>query len=161
MPQLDLSTWPPQLIWLAITFGALYYVMSTLVIPKLGGVIEQRKSNVEGDLAAAQRLKQETDEAVKAYEASLAKARAEAQAVMARNRDALNDEIDGERAKLDQALSTKIAAAEKRIATSRDSAMKDVSAIAADMAAQIASQLTGSRITKAAAAAALPRARAR
>jgi F-type H+-transporting ATPase subunit b len=161
MPQLDISTWPPQLIWLAITFGVLYYVISALVIPKLGGVIEQRKSNIEGDLAAAQRLKQETDAAVKAYEASLAKARAEAQAVMAQNRDALNNEIDGERAKLDQSLASKIAVAEKRIATSRDGAMKDVTAMAADMAAQIASQLTGSRITKAAAAAAIPRARAK
>jgi F-type H+-transporting ATPase subunit b len=161
MPQLDISTWPPQLIWLAITFGVLYYVISALVIPKLGGVIEQRKSNIEGDLAAAQRLKQETDAAVKAYEASLAKARAEAQAVMAQNRDALNNEIDGERAKLDQSLASKIAVAEKRIATSRDGAMKDVTAMAADVAAQIASRLTGSRITKAAAAAAIPRARAK
>jgi F-type H+-transporting ATPase subunit b len=161
MPQLDMSTWPPQLIWLAITFSVLYYVISTLVIPKLGGVIEQRKSNVEGDLAAAQRLKLETEAAVKAYEGSLAAARSQAQDVMAKNRDALNHEMEGGRAKLDQTLATKIAAAEKRIAGSREAAMKQVGTLAADLAAQIASQLTGARITKAAAAAAIPRARAK
>ena len=28
MPQLDFSTWPPQIIWLVITFGILYLVIS-------------------------------------------------------------------------------------------------------------------------------------
>jgi F-type H+-transporting ATPase subunit b len=159
MPQLDTSTWPPQLIWLAITFLTLYFVMSRLVIPKLGGVIEERKSTVEGDLARAQQLKADTENAVKAYEASLASARAQAQAIDKKNRDALSTEIDGERAKLDTALASRITVAEKQIAASRDKAMGEVTRFAVDMAAQIASQLTGARITKAAAAQAISRPR--
>lgn len=159
MPQLDMSTWPPQLIWLAITFMALYFVISRMVIPKLDGVITERKSTIDGDLAKAQQLKAETENAVKAYEASLAAARAKAQGIITENRNALTAEIDGERAKLDTALATKIGAAEKRIGESRDKALGEVASLAADMASQIVAQLTGAKITKAAAAAAVSRPR--
>ena len=42
MPQLDISTWPPQLFWLAVTFFALYFVISRVAIPRTGGVIALR-----------------------------------------------------------------------------------------------------------------------
>jgi F-type H+-transporting ATPase subunit b len=157
MPQLDMSTWPPQLFWLAITFFALYFVVSRVAIPRTGGVIALRKSTIDGDLASAQKLKVETENAVKAYEAALADAKAKANAIATENRNTLNAEIEAERAKLDAALGAKIATAEKKVAASRDKALQDVSAMAADIAAQIVQQLTGAKVTKAAAAAAVPK----
>ena len=155
MPQLDISTWPPQLFWLAITFLALYFVMSRVAIPRTGGVIALRKSTIDGDLAAAQKLKTETDNAIKSYEAALAEAKAKAQAINIENRNTLNAEIEAERAKLDAALGAKISAAEKKVAASRDKAMADVADMAADIASQIVQQLTGAKVTKAAASAAV------
>ncbi len=155
MPQLDISTWPPQLFWLAITFLALYFVMSRVAIPRTGGVIALRKSTIDGDLAAAQKLKTETDNAIKSYEAALAEAKAKAQAINIENRNALNAEIEAERAKLDAALGAKISAAEKKVAASRDKAMGEVADMAADIASQIVQQLTGAKVTKAAASAAV------
>lgn len=155
MPQLDISTWPPQLFWLAITFLALYFVMSRVAIPRTGGVIALRKSTIDGDLAAAQKLKTETDNAIKSYEAALAEAKAKAQAINIENRNALNAEIEAERAKLDAALGAKISAAEKKVAASRDKAMAEVADMAADIASQIVQQLTGAKVTKAAASAAV------
>ena len=155
MPQLDISTWPPQLFWLAVTFFALYYVISRVVIPRTGGVIALRKSTIDGDLAGAQRLKLETENAIRSYEAALADAKAKAHAIATENRNFLNAEIEGERAKLDAALGAKIAAAEKTVATARDKALQDVSAMAADIAGDIVQQLTGAKVTKAAAAAAV------
>ncbi len=155
MPQLDISTWPPQLFWLAITFLALYFVMSRVAIPRTGGVIALRKSTIDGDLAAAQKLKTETDNAIKSYEAALAEAKAKAQAINIENRNALNAEIEAERAKLDAALGAKISAAEKKVAASRDKALSEVAGMAADIAGQIVQQLTGAKVTKAAASAAV------
>ena len=155
MPQLDISTWPPQLFWLAITFLALYFVMSRVAIPRTGGVIELRKSTIDGDLAAAQKLKTETDNAIKSYEAALAEAKAKAQAINIENRNTLNAEIEAERAKLDAALGAKISAAERKVAASRDKAMAEVADMAADIASQIVQQLTGAKVTKAAASAAV------
>ena len=155
MPQLDISTWPPQLFWLAVTFFALYYVISRVVIPRTGGVIALRKSTIDGDLAGAQRLKLETENAIRSYEAALADAKAKAHAIATENRNFLNAEIEGERAKLDDALGAKIAAAEKKVTAARDKALQDVSAMAADIAGDIVQQLTGAKVTKAAAAAAV------
>ena len=74
MPQLDVNGWPPQLFWLAITFFTLYFVISRYVIPRTGGVIEARKSTIDGDLAPARSLKADTEKAVRSYEAALAEA---------------------------------------------------------------------------------------
>ena len=157
MPQLDISTWPPQLFWLAVTFLALYFVISRVAIPRTGGVIALRKSTIDGDLASALRLKVETENAVKSYEAALADAKAKAHAIATENRNKLNAEIEAERAKLDAALGAKIATAEKKVAASRDQALKEVAQMAADIAGQIVQQLTGAKVTKAAAAAAVPK----
>jgi F-type H+-transporting ATPase subunit b len=158
MPQLDTSTWPPQLFWLAVTFIALYIVISRMVIPRTGGAIAKRKSTVEGDLAQAQKLKAETDKAVQAYEATLADARARAHGIAQANRDKLAAEIDAERAKLDRALGAKIAEAEKKITASKMKALGDVRVVAAELAASIVAELIGAKVTKAAAAGAVAKA---
>lgn len=155
MPQLDLSTWPPQLFWLAITFLALYFVISRVAIPRTGGVIALRKSTIDGDLAKAKNHKDETENAVRSYEAALADAKAKAHAIALENRNKLNAEIEAERAKLDAALGAKIATAEKKVAASRDKALEDISAMAAEIASDIVQQLTGAKVTKAEATAAV------
>ncbi len=145
MPQLDTSTWPPQLVWLAITFLVLYYIVSRIIIPRTGGVITERKSTVENDLAKAQQLKAETDAAAKAYEASLAEARQKAHAIAAENRDRVSAELDKERAKADAEAASRVADAEKSIATARAKAMTDVRSVASDIASDIVAALTGSK----------------
>jgi F-type H+-transporting ATPase subunit b len=158
MPQLDTSTWPPQLFWLAVTFIALYIVISRVVIPRTGGAIARRRATVEGDLAQAQKLKAETDKAVQAYEATLADARARAHGIAQANRDKLAFEIDAERATLDRALGAKIAEAEKKIAAAKMKALGDVRGVAAELATSIVAELIGAKVTKAAAAGAVAKA---
>ena len=152
MPQLDLNTWPTQIFWLAITFFALYLVISRIAIPRTGGVIEQRKSTINGDVAAAQRLKTDVDSTIKSYEAALADSRAKSQAIITQNRAELNAEIEAERAKLGAALDLKSAEAAKLIATARAKALTSVEAVAADIASDIVNELAGIKVTRAAAA---------
>ena len=149
MPQLNIADWPPQLFWLAVTFIALYFVISRVVIPRTGGVIEGRKERIDGDLALAQKLKADTDAAAQAYEKELANARAKAGEIGQAARNALSAEADKERQKLDAELGAKIAAAEKAIAVSRKSAIAEVADVASGIAADIVDQLTGSRVAKA------------
>jgi len=158
MPQLDTSAWPTQLFWLAITFLALYFIISRVAIPRTGGVILRRRASIEGDLARAQQLKGETDAAVQAYEAALAEARAKAQGIATENRNALSAEIEAERSKLDRALAAKVSDAEKQIGAARTKALADVKAIAADIAANIVSALIGTKVTKEAAGEAVAKA---
>jgi F-type H+-transporting ATPase subunit b len=149
MPQLDVTTWPPQLFWLAVTFLVLYFIISKVVIPRTGGVIEGRKNQIDSDLAAAQRFKADTDKAVADYEKALAEARSKAHAIAQETRDKLNAEVDKERSRLDGQLAAKIAEAEKSIQATRAKALASVTELATDIVADIVAQLTGAKVTKA------------
>ncbi|MEX0645816.1 MAG: hypothetical protein WD076_10925, partial [Parvularculaceae bacterium] len=46
LPQLDLSTWPSQLFWLAIFFSGLYWLMASYFLPRIGGTIEDRRDRI-------------------------------------------------------------------------------------------------------------------
>jgi F-type H+-transporting ATPase subunit b len=158
MPQLDVNGWPPQLFWLAITFFTLYFVISRYIIPRTGGVIEARKSQVASDLSAAQKLKADTDSAIAAYEASLAEARQKANAIGQEVREKLGGETDKERARLDSELAQKIAAAEKLIGDAKAKSLADVKQVASDVAGEITASLTGIKAGAADIAAAIERA---
>jgi F-type H+-transporting ATPase subunit b len=142
-PPFDSSTFASQLVSLAIAFVALYLIVSRIALPRVGSVIDARQNAIEGDLAAAQKLKDESDAALKAYESELAAARARAQAISNETREKLNAASEAERKKLEEKLSGKLADAEKQIAGTREAAMRNVRGIAADAAGAIVQRLTG------------------
>jgi F-type H+-transporting ATPase subunit b len=142
-PPFDPSTFASQLVSLVIAFVALYLIVSRIALPRVGGVIDARQNAIEGDLAAAQKLKDESDAALKAYESDLASARSRAQAIGAETREKLNAASEAERKKLEDQLAAKLAQAEKTIAATRETAMGNVRGIAADAASAIVQRLTG------------------
>src|SRR5258708_12464396 len=82
-PPFDSSTFASQLVSLAIAFVALYLIVSRIALPRVGSLLDERQDVIEGDLAEAQKLKDESDAALKAYENELAAARARAHAISA------------------------------------------------------------------------------
>ncbi|MEM7634967.1 MAG: F0F1 ATP synthase subunit B' [Pseudomonadota bacterium] len=150
MPQLIVADFLPQLIWLAITFGALYFIISRLAIPKIGSVIEQRHGRIAADVAEASRLKEDTEKAIETYEAALAEARASAHVIVSENRAQMTAEINKEAAALDERLAKKLAEAEVSIAKTRDAAMAQVTGIAQDTTEAIVTELLGKKPAKAA-----------
>jgi F-type H+-transporting ATPase subunit b len=146
MPQLDVATWPPQLIWLAIAFFSLFLIMRFVALPRVGGVIERRQKKVNDDLSAAQRLKDETEKAIADYTAALAAARAKGNAVAQAAREKLTHETEQERAKVEAELHGQIAAAEKTIAASKVKALTEIEKLSVDLAAEIVAELAGIKI---------------
>ena len=142
-PPFDSSNFPSQLVSLAIAFVALYLIVSRIALPRVGSVIEARQNKIEGDLAEAQRLKDQSDAALKAYESELAAARTRAQVIGNEARDKLNAQAEAERKTLEEQLAAKLAGAEKTIASTRTTAMSNVRGIAADAASAIVQRLTG------------------
>jgi len=128
---------------LVIAFVALYLIVSRIALPRVESVIDARQNAIEGDLAQAQKLKDESDAALKAYEAELAAARSRAQAIGNENREKLNAASEVERKKLEDQLAAKLSEAEKTIAKTREAAMSNVRGIAADAAGAIVQRLTG------------------
>jgi F-type H+-transporting ATPase subunit b len=142
-PPFNKDTFASQLVWFAIFFIALYLVIARLAIPRIGGIVKARSDRIDGDLAEASRLKEQSDAALKAYEKSLADARARAQALANETRDKFNAEADQARRKLETALNIKLAEAEKTIAATKTAAMANVRGIAIDTAGAIVERLIG------------------
>jgi F-type H+-transporting ATPase subunit b len=142
-PPFESSTFASQLVSLLIAFVALYVIVSKIALPRVSSVIDARQNAIEGDLAAAQTLKDESDAALKAYESELAAARSRAQAIGNETREKLNAASEAERKTLEDQLSAKLAQAEKTIAATRETAMRNVRGIAADAASAIVQRLTG------------------
>jgi len=143
-PPFESSTFASQLVSLVIAFVALYIIVSRIALPRVGAVIDARQNKIEGDLGEAQKLKDESESALKAYEADLATARSKAQAIGAETREKLNAASEAERKSLEDTLSVRLTEAEKTIAATRATAMGNVRGIAADAAAAIVQRLTGS-----------------
>src|SRR6202035_5236933 len=128
---------------LLIAFVALYLIVSRIALPRVGSLLDERQNAIDGDLAAAQKLKDESDAALRAYESELAAARSRAQAISAETREKLNASSEAERKTLEERLSLKLAEAEKTIAATRETAMSNVRGIAADAAGAIVQRLSG------------------
>jgi len=142
-PPFDKQTFPSQLLWLALTFVALYLMMSRIALPRIGHILEDRRARIDGDLAQARRLKGESDAAIAAYEKALADARARAQALLADSRQSQTAEAEAGRKALDATLNTRIAEAERGIAATKTAALANVRDIATEAAAAIVERLIG------------------
>ncbi len=142
-PPFQTDTFASQLVSLAIAFAALYLIVSRIALPRVGSLLDERQKAIEGDVSEAQRLKEASDTALKAYETELAAARARAQAISTETREKLNAASEAERKLLEDRLSHKLAEAEKTIASTREAAMGNVRGIAAETAGAIVQRLTG------------------
>ena len=158
MPQLDVSTFVPQLFWLAVTFGLLLLLMARVGLPRVGGLIEARRRRVDEDLARAAQLKTEAEAALAAYQEALAKARAEAQAAVKETTDRMATEAAERQRQLSESLARQTAEAEQQIATAKQRALSEMPEIATEVARSVAEKLIGSSADTASVAAAVDRA---
>ncbi len=154
MPQLDVASYLPQLVWLAITFAALYLLMAKLALPRIADVLEERSKRRQDDLARAETLQGEAEAAAEAYENVLTEARGDAHARLVQSSEAAKVSAEDAIHALDQRLAGEIEAAEATIAAARDAALTEAATIAAEAARLAAEKIAGIKIDSQAAAAA-------
>lgn len=147
-PPFDATTFASQLLWLAITFGVFYWIMKNVAMPRLAGILEDRKDRIAGDVSEANRLKDETDAAIAAYEQALAEARNKAHGIAHDTRAKLKAEQEARREKAEAELNGKLKAAEAQITATKTEALSQIEEIAGDTAAALVEQLMGKAPTK-------------
>ena len=147
-PPFDPSTFGSQLLWLVVAFGALYIVMSRMALPRIGSILETRRTRIEGDLKEAERLRQETEKAAAAYEAALAEARKNAHGIAEETRASIKLDIDNRRADVEAQLGKRMADAEARILATKDAALANVGDIAAETAQALVAKISGTVTAK-------------
>jgi F-type H+-transporting ATPase subunit b len=147
LPQLNPQDMAPQLIWLAITFLGLYFLLSRFTLPRISSVLEERKNRIERDLAESERLNSETQSAIAEYEQKLADARAKAGSLIKENRDAVAADLEAKRAVAEAEDQARMTAAEERIASMKNEAMAQVSTISTETAQELIKSLVGTDVS--------------
>lgn len=146
MPQLDVSTFPSQLFWLAITFIVLYWLMARAGLPRIVTIIDQRSARIAADIAKAGEMKTEAEAVIAAYERALAEARAGAQATLRETTERLNAEAAQRLHQASAKLAGESAAAERRITEAKAQAIANLRDVAVEVAQAAAMRLVGSGI---------------
>lgn len=145
MPQFDPSTFASQIFWLVVTFALVFLVASRIALPRVGEILDNRRTRVDTDLSRARELTEEAEQVLAAYEAELAAARNkakesinEAAAVAGKASDARNEELTAR-------LASESRAAQVRIAGARDAAKDSIGEVAVDIAISATERLIGVR----------------
>src|SRR6185312_6816710 len=155
MPQLDFTTFPAQLVWLAICFIVLYALMARVGLPRVGAILADRRGRIDGDLAKATQMKDEAEAVIASYQRALAEARAEAQATVRETTEKLNAAAAARQRTLAQGLAAETAAAERRIAAAKTEALANLRDVAIDVARAAAAKIAGTELDPARAGAAV------
>jgi F-type H+-transporting ATPase subunit b len=147
-PPFDPTYFASQIFWLLISFAALYFLMSRWILPRIGGIIEERRDRIADDLDAAQQISADAEETRATYEKALADARARAHSLAADAKADMDQEIADETAEVDATIAATSAEAEAKLAKARAAALAEVRTIAATSAVEIANHIGGLSVTE-------------
>lgn len=142
-PAFDATMFASHLFWLLVSFGLLYLVVNRFIVPRVGGIVDDRNSRIANDVGEATRLSRETDEIISAYETELTAARQRAFGIAQARRDELKVDQARRQAETETALNQRIMQSEREIMARRDAALRDVDAIATEVAQAIVARVAG------------------
>jgi F-type H+-transporting ATPase subunit b len=143
LPQLDIATWPSQLFWLVVLFGAGYLVMAKIVTPRIGAVLEERRQTVDGDLEKARAASADATKIRADYESDLETARIGAAEFAKQAAMEATKKAEAADAKIAKKLADKVGAAEANLAKAKTSAMANLNDVAAEAAMAAVASLAG------------------
>lgn len=146
MPQLDISTFSTQIVWLVISFSALFMIMWRVAVPRISDALEQRQTRLDDNLNKAAELKKEAEVAIEAYEKSLSEARESAHSAIAEANAMLAAETATKDAELSAQIKTMLSESEASITKATEEAMSNVKVVAEEVATAAAERLLGEKV---------------
>lgn len=141
MPQLCDAWFANQIFWLVVALVAIFFILSRFALPRMTNVLAERSGTITNDLARAEDLKRQAEDAEAAYEKALADARAEANRIADETRATVQADLDRAMAEADARIAEQTAQSEAAIAEIRAGAEGSVTEVARDVAAEIVAAL--------------------
>ena len=146
MPQLNPEFWISQIFWLTLTFGILYVVLSKLILPKISANLELRKSQIQENIEAAEKQRQNSEAKLKEYEDIVLKSKLEAQNIFKEAREKVIKDINAKKETLDKQISEEIKKAEQEISLLKKGAPLKINKIAIDTSSELVKKLIGAEV---------------
>jgi len=146
MPQLDPEFWISQIFWLTLTFGILYVVLSKLILPKISANLELRKSQIQENIEAAEKQREDSEAKLKEYDEVVLKSKLDAKNIFKDAREKALKDINSKKEILDEQINEEIKKAEQEIEFLRKSAPEKINRIAIDTSSDLIKKLIGTEI---------------
>ena len=148
MPQLDFSSYPSQLFWLAVSFTLLYWILAGFVLPRLEHIQKKRFEETQGKRGLAQQASEKAEQALNLYEEKIAAHKADLQKQAQHTQKQINDNLAKQGQEAKKNIEAKIREAEeeiKRAQLESKAVIEDAASIAAQ---DIAYKLAGINVSK-------------
>ena len=146
MPQLNPEFWISQIFWLTIVFGFLYIVLSKLILPKISLNLELRKSQIQDNIEAAEKQRENSEAKLKEFDEIITKSKLEAKNIYQEARENTLREISLKREILDKQIDEEIKNTEQEINILKKSAPKKINKIAIESAFELVKKLIGAEV---------------
>tara|TARA_Y100001970_G_scaffold91505_1_gene115435 strand:+ start:78 stop:557 length:480 start_codon:yes stop_codon:yes gene_type:complete len=148
MPQLDFSTFLPQIFWLFISLSFLYIVLSRYALPRVSDVIEERKDIIAQDIDSAKKFSSETDLAIEELNMKLSEAKINSQSLMNDSLQKIKESNEEKKAILLKEINDDIVAAEAKILEKKEESLREISSVSEDIAIEMLENLSIGEIDK-------------
>ena len=148
MPQLNPEFWASQIFWLIVTFSSLYFIIWKFFLPRITYSIENRKSRIVTDLNEAQKLKENAEKKLNAYNEIIEQAKKDAKKIIEDNKKKLDRDIEQKKKKFNNEIEKEIAEAEKEIKNLKNSSMLNIKNIASETTSEVVKQIINTEINK-------------
>ena len=149
LPQLDHTWYANQLLWLVVSFGLLYTVVSCIVAPSINSVLKTRSSAIDDAIREAERAKEMAESTKSNAESANLDARNQASAFLAKAQAETSANALEALAKLDHDLAKKLSQADVRIEDTKNKALSAINAATVSLASAMASKLLGHAVSDA------------
>ena len=146
MPQLNPEFWVSQIFWLTLTFGILYVVLSRIILPKISSNLELRKSQIQENIEAAEKQREDSETKLKEYENIISRSKLNAKNILKETRDKTLKDINLKRENLEKQIDLEISKAENEIDALKKTAPEKINEIAIQTSSEILKNLIGAEI---------------
>ena len=146
MPQLDPEFWVSQIFWLTLTFGILYIVLSKFILPKISANLELRKSQIQENIEAAEKQREDSESKLKEYEEIVKESKLRAKNIFKEVKEKTLKEINSKREILDKQIDEELKKAELEINQLKKNAPEKINKIAIDTSSEILKNLIGAEV---------------
>jgi len=143
MPQLNPEFWVSQIVWLILTFGVLYLVLSKLILPKISENLESRKSQILENIETAESQREESEKKLKEFEKIILESKLEAKNYFNEARQKILNDINSKRLALEKDIDEEISAAEQEVNNLKIGSHEKIRNIAVETSSELIKQLIG------------------
>ena len=148
MPQLDFSTFLPQIFWLLISLSFLYIVLSRYALPRVSDVIEERKDIIAQDIDSAKEYSAESEKAIEELNLKLSEAKANSQNLINKSLQDIKEDNEIKKSRLIKEINNEILEAESKIKEKKETALDEASSISETLAIEMLENLSVGEIDK-------------